>query len=80
MDTHSPKAKASPRLSAGLSSGTTSAFTEPGDVCRPIPSKTPVKVYHGPEDNDNGNAINSTFLYTYLSFMIRDTCVGLSYA
>ena len=47
MDTRSPKAKASPRRSAGLSSGTASAFAEPGDVCSPITSKTPVKVYHG---------------------------------
>ena len=80
MDTHSPEAKASPRCSAGLSSGTASAFTEPGDVCEPITSKTPVKVYHGHGDNANANVINNTFLYTYLSFMIRDTCVGLSYA
>ena len=47
MDTRSPKAKASPRRVAGLSSGTSSAFTEPGDVCRPITSKTAVKVQHG---------------------------------
>ena len=39
MDTHSPKAKASPPRSAGLSSGTASAFTEPGDVCGSIASK-----------------------------------------
>ena len=47
MDTHNPDAKSSPRRSARLSSGTASAFTEPGDVCSPITSKTPVKVYHG---------------------------------
>ena len=47
MDAHSPKAKASPRRSAGLSSGTASAFTKPGDVCGPITSKIPVKVYNG---------------------------------
>ena len=45
MDTHSPKAKASPRCSAGLSSDTASAFTEPGDVCGPITSKTSLKVF-----------------------------------
>ena len=55
MDTHSPKAKASPQRSAGLSSDTASAFTEPGDVCRPINSKTPVKVYHGHRRNANAN-------------------------
>ena len=55
MDTHCPKAKASPRRSAGLSSGTASAFTESGDVCRPITSKTPVKVYHGHGRNANAN-------------------------
>ena len=79
MDTRSPKTKASPRRLAGLSSGTAPAFTEPGDVCRPITSKTPVKVYHGHGGNANANLINNTSLYTYLSFMIRDTCVGLSY-
>ena len=77
IDTRSPKAKASPRRLAGLSSGTASAFTEPGDVCGPITSKTPVKVYHG--HGDNANVINNTSLYMYLSFMIRDTYVGLSY-
>ena len=80
MDTHSPKVKALPRRSAGLSSGTASAFREPGDVCRPITSKTAVKVYHGNGGNANANVINNTFSYTYLSFMIKDTCVGLSYA
>ena len=55
MDTHSPKAKASPRHSAGLSSDTASAFTEPGDVCRLINSKTPVEVYHGHRRNANAN-------------------------
>ena len=78
MDTRSPKAKASPRRLAGLSSGTASAFTEPGDVCRPITSKTPVKVYHGHGGrNANADVINNTSLYVYLSFMIGDTCVGL---
>ena len=80
MDIYSPTAKSSPQRSTGLSSGTASAFTEPGDVCRPMTSKTPVKVYHGHEGNANANVINNTFLYTYLSFMLRDTCVGLSYA
>ena len=47
MDAHSPKAKSSPGRSAGLSSCTASAFTEPRDVCRLITSKTSVKVYHG---------------------------------
>ena len=79
MDTRSCKAKASTRRVAGLSSGTASAFTEPGDVCRPITSKTPEKFYHGYGGNANANVINNTSLYTYLSFMIRDTCVGLSY-
>ena len=50
MDTHNPKAKSSPRRSAGLSSGTASAFPQPGDVCMPTASKTPVKVYHGHGD------------------------------
>ena len=77
MDRRSPKAKASPRRLAGLSSGIASAVTEPGDVCRPITSKTPVNVYHGHGGNANANVINNTSLYTYLSFMIRDTCVGL---
>ena len=70
MDTRNPKAKGSPRRLAGLSSGTSSAFTEPGDVCRPITGKTPVKVYD--EHGRNANVINNTSLYTYLSFMIRD--------
>ena len=78
MDTRSPKAMASPRRLAGLSSGTASAFTEPGYVCRPITSKTPVKVYRGHEGrNANADVINNTTLYVYLSFMIGDTCVGL---
>ena len=77
IDTRSPKAKASPQHLAGLSSGTASAFTEPGDVCRPITSKTRVKVYHG--HGGNANVLNNTSLYMYLSFMIRYTCVGLSY-
>ena len=68
MDTHSPKAKASPRRLAGLSSGTASAFTGPGDVCTPITSKTPVKVYHG--RGGNANVINNTSLCTYPSFLI----------
>ena len=62
MDTHSPKARASPRRLARLSSGNASAFTEPGDVCRPITSKTPVKVYHG--HGGNANVIKNTSLYT----------------
>ena len=77
MNTHSPKAKFSSRRCAGLCSGTASAFTVPGDVCRPVTSKTPATDYHG---HANINVINNTFLYTYLSFMIKDTCVGLSYA
>ena len=77
MDTRSPKAKASPRRLAGLSSGTASVFTEPRDACRPITSKTPVKVNHGHGVNADANVINNTSLYTYLSFMIRDIYVGL---
>ena len=47
MNTHSPKAKFSPQRRAGLSSGTASAFTVPGDVCRPVTSKTSVTDCHG---------------------------------
>ena len=68
MDTRSPKANASPRRLAGLSSGTASVFTGPGDVCRPITSKIPVKVYHG--HGGNANVINNTSLCMYPSFMI----------
>ena len=78
INTHSPKAKASPRQSAGLSSGT--ALPSQKDVSRPITSKTPGKVYHEHGGNSNANVINNTFFYMYLSFMISDTCVGLSYA
>ena len=62
INTCSPKAEASSRRLAGLSSGTASAFTEPGDVCRPITSKTPVKVYHG--HGGDADVINNTSLYT----------------
>ena len=44
------------------------------DVCGPITSKTPGKVYHGHGGHADANVINNTFLYTYLSFMISDTC------
>ena len=72
MDTHSPKAKSSPRRWAGLSSGTSSAFTVPGDVCRPITRKTPVPWAR--ENADTNVKKQHLFIYVSIVYDKRHLC------